>query len=173
MAAIREDIVKDGSQEVQSIYKPPRLWLQQPDWVNSLKEEESTIYDLLVEVYSAANEDQFRLLSMGVRAALDHVMIFLVEDVGSFEDKLKEMVKQEYISSRQKDILAIVIDSGSATAHRGFRPPPDLLKEMISVMEAIIREHYITGPMLKTLKNRIPPRPPRADSKPLPKNFEN
>ena len=159
-AAIREEITKEGSNEIQIIYKPPRLWMKCPDWVKGLKEEDNTIYGLLLEVYLAANDDQFRLLSLGVRAALDHVMTFMVKDIGGFEAKLDEMVNQGHISSKQKEMLAIVIDAGSATAHRGFKPPRDLLEQMVAAMEAIIRQHYLTGPMLETLKVRIPPRPP-------------
>lgn len=165
-AAIREKIVKKNTEGGQLIYKPPRLWLQQPKWVED-EAIDNTVYGLLVEVYSAANDNQFRLLAMGVRAVLDYVMTYLVNDIGGFEKKLDEMVKQEHISRKQKDMLLVVIDAGSATAHRGFKPPRDLLMQMIDVMGIIIRQHYITGPMLQTLKTHIPPRPSRADSKPL------
>ena len=62
------------------------------------------IYNLLVEVYSAANDEQFRLLAMGVRAVLDHVMTRIVGDIGGFERKLAEMVTKEHLSSRQKEM---------------------------------------------------------------------
>ncbi len=165
-AAIREKIVKDGSEITQLIYKPQRLWLQQPNWVEKLEEVDNTIYGLLVEVYSAANDDQFRLLSMGVRAALDHVMTYLIGDAGSFERKLDKMVEKKHISENQKDMLLVVIDAGSATAHRGYKPPRDLLEQMIAVMQIIIQQHYITGPMLQSLKLKIPPRPTPVESKP-------
>lgn len=165
-AAIREKIIKDNTEEDQLIYKPPRLWIQRPKWVEDLDSIDPTIYGLLLEVYSAANDDQFRLLSMGVRSALDHVMTYLVGDIGGFEKKLDEMVKKKHISENQKDLLLIVIDAGSATAHRGFRPAPALLEQMIAVMETIIRQLYLVGPMLETLKTQIPPRPPPAGSKP-------
>jgi hypothetical protein len=45
-------------------------------------------------------------------------------------------------------------------------PPKELLDEMVTVMEGIIREHYVTGPMLETARTRIPPRPPRQKSSP-------
>jgi dihydroxyacetone kinase DhaKLM complex PTS-EIIA-like component DhaM len=100
---------------------------------------------------------------MGVRSALDHVMDkILGADMGSFEANLHEMVKRGHITANQRDNLAIVIDAGSASTHRGFRPPRDLLDEMLAVMENIIRAHYITGPMLATAKTSIPPRPPRS-----------
>jgi Domain of unknown function (DUF4145) len=133
-------------------YEPPRLWRRAPDWLSSLQS--------LNEIYSATNVMQVRLLSMGVRSALDHVMDkILGADMGSFSAKLNEMVKRGHLTSTQKDNLEIVIDAGSASAHRGFKPSQDLLDEMLAVMESIIRNHYITGPMLKTAKTLIPPRP--------------
>jgi Domain of unknown function (DUF4145) len=125
-----------------------------------LKENDPDLKGLLDEVYSATNDKQVRLLSMGVRSALDHVMTkILGADVGSFSAKLDEMVKQNHITSRQRDNLHIVIEAGSASTHRSFKPPQALLDEMLAVTESIIRDHYITGPMLMTAKKMIPPRP--------------
>lgn len=80
-------------------------------------------------------------------------------DAGGFEAKLDEMVKQDHLTPKQRENLAIVIDAGSASTHRGFRPPRQLVEEMVIVMENVVREHYVTGPMLKTAKIQIPPRP--------------
>jgi hypothetical protein len=141
-------------------YEPPRLWRRAPHWLSSLHALDYALKELLDEIYSATNLNQVRLLSMGVRSALDHVMDkILGVDMGSFSAKLTEMVKRGHLTSTQKDNLEIVIDAGSASAHRGFKPSQDLLDEMISVMESIIRDHYITGPMLQTAKTLIPPRP--------------
>jgi hypothetical protein len=101
---------------------------------------------------------------MGVRTALDYVMIQIIGDVGGFENKLGEMVAQGHITEKQKKNLSTVIDAASAAAHRGFKPNRDLLEEMVSTMEGIIRDNYVTGPMLQTLTTLIPPRPPRAKS---------
>jgi hypothetical protein len=121
------------------------------------------LYHLLLEVYSAANDEQTRLLAMGVRAALDLTMIkVLGGDGGSFERKLEMMVEAEHLTAKQAENLSIVIDAGSASSHRGFNPPRELLDEMVGVMESIIREHYVTGPMLGTARALIPPRPPRV-----------
>jgi hypothetical protein len=141
-------------------YEPPRLWRRSPEWIDSLKENDPDLKGLLDEVYSATNDKQVRLLSMGVRSALDHVMTkILGADVGSFSATLDEMVKQNHITSRQRDNLHIVIEAGSASTHRSFKPPQALLDEMLAVTESIIRDHYITGPMLMTAKKMIPPRP--------------
>lgn len=141
------------------VYKPPRLWRRAPSWLDDVDPD---LKGLLSEVYSATNDQQVRLLSMGVRAVLDLMMNrILGEDVGGFERKLDEMVMRGHLTANQKENLATVIDAGSASTHRSFRPPKELLDEMVSTMEALVREHYISGPMLATAKTLIPPRPPR------------
>lgn len=147
--------------QFESFYKPPRTWFPTPNWVLKIEELDKDLYNLLLEVYSAANDEQSRLLSMGVRAALDHIMMRIVGDIGSFEEKLSKMVSEQYLTGKQKEMLDVIIDAGSAAAHRGYKPPRDLLENMIYVMDTIIRDYYITGPMLNTAKTLIPPRPPR------------
>jgi hypothetical protein len=121
---------------------------------------------LLKEVYSAANDDQAKLLSMGIRASLDHLMSKMIGgDVGGFEQKLSEMVKQDHLTKSQKESLEVVIDAGSASSHRGYRPSKELIVTMLMTMEGLIQNHYITGPMLATAKAHIPPRPPRHKPK--------
>jgi hypothetical protein len=152
-----------GSSElIEQTYEPPRLWRRAPNWLPSLASLDDDLNELLYEIYSATNPAQVRLLAMGVRSALDYVMAKMLEaDVGSFNDKLDRMVEREYLTPQQRDNLEIVIDAGSASQHRGFKPSQDLLDEMLAVMESIIRAHYITGPMLETAKKMIPPRPSR------------
>lgn len=156
------DYVPDPDREpsIRVAYVPPRRWRRPPDWLGELETLDSDLKDILDEVYSVTNDQQLRLLSMGVRAALDHMMIkILGADIGNFEKKLDKMVTDGHLTNRQKDNIAIVIDAGSASSHRGFKPPRELIKEMLSVMENLIREFYITNPMLKTAKMKIPPRP--------------
>ncbi len=146
----------------QRAYKPTRQWTRAPSWVSDIEEIDVDLKYLLDEVYSAANESQVRLLAMGVRAALDHTMCkVLGGDIGRFDEKLDMMVDRKQLAEIQKENLTIVIDAASASSHRGYKPPPELIKEMVVVMESIIREHYITKPMLETAKTLIPPRPPR------------
>ena len=160
----REDVEEEyaGWELVRTTYKPPRLWHHPPQWLGSLEEIDADLKGLLDEVYLATNDQQIRLLAMGVRSVLDHVMtLILGGDIGEFGQKLKAMVGKNHLTEKQAENISIVIDAGSASTHRGFKPPHDLVEEMVVVMENIVREHYITGPMLKTAKKMIPPRPPR------------
>jgi hypothetical protein len=143
-------------------FQPPRLWAWPPSWIGELETLDNDLFGLLTEVYSAANDEQVRLLSMGTRTALDHLMnVVLGADFGSFEKKLSEMVTKGHLTANQKTELETVIDAGSASSHRGFRPPRQLIQVMLATMEGVVQNHYITGPMLKTAASLIPPRPPR------------
>jgi hypothetical protein len=144
-------------------FQPPRLWAWPPDWLDDLEGLDSDLFGLLREVYSAANDEQVRLLSMGTRTALDHLMnVMLDGDFGSFEGKLSEMVAKGHLTGKQKEDLETVIDAGSASSHRAFRPPRQLIQAMLVTVEGLVRNHFVTGPMLKTAKSLIPPRPKRA-----------
>lgn len=160
---------RDPAGEPESInFQPARLWRRPPTWVDDLEAIDVDLKGLLDEVYLACNDQQVRLLSMGVRSALDHVMtLILGGDVGSFEQKLDAMVTADHLSPNQRENIGVVIDAGSASSHRGFRPARQLVEEMVVVMENIVREHYITGPMMQTARTMIPPRPPRQ-TKPVP-----
>ena len=159
---IFEELAQEEGEEPRSqiTYAPPRLWHQPPKWLSDLEQYDPDLKGLLDEVYSATHDKQIRLLSMGVRSVLDRMMsLALGGDVGSFKQKLAVMIKEDHFTAKQADNLEIVIDAGSASTHRGFKPPRELLKEMVIVMESLVREHYITGPMLQTARAKIPPRP--------------
>jgi hypothetical protein len=143
-------------------FQPPRLWAWPPEWIGELEALDNDLFGVLTEVYSAANDEQVRLLSMGTRTALDHLMnVVLGADYGPFEKKLIEMVAKGHLTAKQNDELQTVIDAGSASSHRAFRPPRQLIQAMLATMEGLVQNHYITGPMLKTAVSLIPPRPPR------------
>jgi hypothetical protein len=155
-----------GTDLLEITYDPPRKWRRAPDWVEQLEAVDGDLKALLDELYEATNDAQPRLLSMGVRAVLDQVMVAIVGDVGTFEQKLAKMVADGHLSANQRDMLETVIDAGSSATHRGFRPPRNLLLEMMVVMEGIVRDHFITRETLLQLKRLIPPKPPRRGHKP-------
>lgn len=165
---LREEITGDviDADNPQVRYKPRRLWARPPSWVGKLWQVNPGLSDLLDEVYSATNEHQTRLLAMAIRTALDYAMNNIVGDMGGFEEKLQEMVAQGHLSANDQKNLAIVVDAGSATSHRGYKTSDRAhLQEMLTVMENVIRNHYITGPALLAMRKTIPPRPPRQSKK--------
>ncbi len=157
-----------GERLIEFTISPPRLWRRLPDWLPRLEPAEPDLCDLLREVYRATHDGQVRLLASGVRTSLDYVMTKIVGDVGEFSAKLTAMQAAGHLSATQRDMLETVIDVGSAAVHRGFKPQRELLEEMLITMETIIRDHYLTGPALRSMKTLVPPRPPRAAKPPKP-----
>jgi Domain of unknown function (DUF4145) len=106
-------------------FQPPRLWRSPPDWLGTIAASDPDLHGLMCEVYSCANDAQVRSLSMGIRAVLDRLMFRMLadNDIGSFDAKLTELVKRGHLAQHQKELLAVVIDAGSASSHRGYRPP--------------------------------------------------
>lgn len=160
-ASIREEFwFSEWDQEdIQITYYPPRIKRRRPDWLDHLDDRDAVLYNLLNEVYEAADYGHHRLMSMGIRSVMDHVMTYLVKDIGGFEQKLDALVEQKIISEKQRELYDTVIEGGSAAAHRGYKPPWALLENMLELMEYLINHIYISGPMLEAAKVHIPPRP--------------
>jgi hypothetical protein len=123
-------------------FQPPRLWRRPPEWLDELQDIDADLHSLLEEVYSAANDAQVRLLSMGTRTAVDHLMnVVLGGDYGAFEEKLSQMRTAGHITEAQKESLQIVIDAGSASSHRGYKPARQLIHAMLMTMEEGVRRN--------------------------------
>jgi hypothetical protein len=148
----------DGRPEPMIKYFPSPTPRHRPVWVDKLPDE---LEGLMVEIYEARRGPSVRLIAMGVRAVVDFVMRAEIGDSGGFEEKLKRLLDKGLISEKQLDTLATVVDAGSAAGHRGFKPAVELIDGMLDVIESLLQQHYIVGPMVATLKTTIPPRPPR------------
>ena len=149
--------------DVEITYYPPRIKRRRPDWLDKLEDHDPELIDLLNEVYDAVDYGHHRLLAMGIRSVMDRVMTMLVGDVGGFEQKLDALVEQEVIAGGQRELFDTVIEGGSAAAHRGYKPAWDMLENMLALMEYLIHQTYISGPMLQTAKKHIPPRPKQTE----------
>lgn len=111
-----------------------------PSWAPDLP---TNIMNLLLEVYSAANYQLFNVATMGVRAVVDLTLNSLVGDIGGFEQKLKEAVKQGLIEQRYEDPLSSIIESGHAASHRGHTYDRKSFELIMSILEQLLHRIYI------------------------------
>ena len=118
-------------------YFPPRIARQVPRWLTRVKDKEIT--SLLHEVYTALQADCARLAMMGCRTILDRMMVAAVGDVGTFEQKLDQMVVEQLLAKPHRDVLHAAIDAGSASAHRGYLPPWPVLDHVVSIVEHLVQ----------------------------------
>lgn len=151
----------DDFEEIVTLY-PPRSNRKKPDWIKEIDETEPSLKALLDEVYVAVDGNALRLTAMGIRSVFDHVMHEKVGDHGSFASNLTAFEEAKFISSTQKETLQIVIEVGSATIHRGFRPSAENIDAILGVMESVVKSIYLDHPNVQKIK--IPPRPPPIKS---------
>jgi hypothetical protein len=113
---------------------------------------------LLVEVYVAIERKLLTLASMGLRAIIDMVCLEQVGDKGSFKEKLNALCKIEVISRKQTEVLLTVIDSGNASAHRGFTPDEVDIDTVLGVVEHLLSTVYVHPKGAAELAKKTPAR---------------
>ncbi|MHB8534570.1 MAG: DUF4145 domain-containing protein [Sulfuricaulis sp.] len=128
-----------------------------PDWYKRLPDN---VRALLDEVYLGLSNNMHALPSMGLRTVIDMVCVDLVGDIGSFADKLKALRSHGYVSDREKAILEIAIDVGSASAHRGHNPSMEDINSLLDICEHLLKGVYVLPATSEVLRKAVPPRGP-------------
>jgi hypothetical protein len=113
---------------------PPPSFRPRPKWYARLDERYRLILD---EVYLALDHGMFFIASTGTRTALDSLIVDRIEDIGDFKEKIDELVKRAILEPDLGELLRKVIDAGSASAHRGFKPDAESIKTMMDITEQI------------------------------------
>jgi len=129
-----------------------------PSWAGfRLALHDETLHHLLSSVYKAMNNEMPVLAAIGMRTSFDRISELLeVDSELSFAKKLDALRKQGHISEVQKEFLEMLVDAGSAAAHRGWKPEPQHLETMLEVLEALIRDHFILKNEIAKFKGLIP-----------------
>ena len=128
---------------------------------------------MLVEVYKAYDKDLLILASGGIRTCFDIVSTSLGIDPNlSFAKKLEKLRDGGHVTEKEKDNLAVLVEAGNASAHRGWSPQSQDVSILLNILENFIEntiikpiEKKILEKMAPTIKERIPPRPPRPPRK--------
>jgi hypothetical protein len=135
------------------IYRPIPAWHGKVPW---------GLGRLLSEIYSAIQANSKSLSIMGARAVVEHVVNEKVGDKGTFDKNLDGLVGAGFLSQRNKESLSAAIDAGSAAIHRGFQPSDDDVNHVMDIVENMVQSVYISEQAGTSLKQRVPPRPPRS-----------
>ncbi|MET4442851.1 hypothetical protein ABIB75_001112 [Bradyrhizobium sp. GM2.2] len=150
----------DGS--VTHAYYPSPVSRQQPSWLQymrlGLDAVEETIGDLIYEVYRAVDSKQYRLAAMGIRAALEQVMILKVGDNGTFKKNLDAFQQGGFISTIQREAMRATLDVGDAAMHRGYTPNEGDLRIALDVLDGVCAPIFGHGDEAKKMGKRVPPR---------------
>ena len=62
---------------------------------------------------------------------------------GGFKAKIDLMKDEGFIGDTEKDILTVIVDAGSASAHRALSPKPDILETIIDTVENFLQRQFI------------------------------
>jgi len=135
---------KDSSDEII-----PKKWI--------FELENKNIFELLIEVYNAANGNLNRLAVMGIRSLIDYYLNAVVGDVGGFSKKLTEAKNKNILSEQQHNILSLAVEAGNSVTHRENTLDKKDIFEIINVIESIFYQE-VSLSRLKIIESRIPKR---------------
>jgi len=129
-------------------YYPPLPLRIKPVWYGYLTDDYQAI---LNEVYNALDNSLFFLASTGIRTALDRLIVEKIGDAGSFNTKLKKLVTNKIIDETEERMLLAVIDAGSASAHRSYKPDIESINHMMDILETIFYKLVVEPEIKKEL----------------------
>jgi len=154
---------KNGKPIININYHPPAISRAEPKWLSDLgdllsSQQEIYISELLREIYSALHNDSRRLVIMGIRALIEHLMIAEVTDGGSFEKNLDKFQHEGYLSAKQREIIEPILEAGHATMHRKYHPSSDDVVTAVEITESLVETIYVHSDKANKLKERVPKR---------------
>jgi hypothetical protein len=126
-----------------------------PEWRDKLPPEQKV---LLEEIYRSLDAENLTLPMMGTRALVDMLMLEKVGDSGGFREKLKKFESAGYVSAKGREVLDVVLDLGSAAAHRGHASSGSEVQSVIDIVEDILRTVYVYPKVVEKLKDATPQR---------------
>lgn len=154
---------------------PAKSKRQTPEWFNyGINPSTIDSYELdsaLRELYGALDNDLSVLSAIGVRTVFDIASELLgVPGDFPFSKKLKKLAEEKYITEGDKEHLGVLIEAGSAAAHRGFRPSTSDLDVLMSTLENFLYSSFVLpakqeahAQQVDRVKKNVPVRPPKTD----------
>lgn len=136
-------------------YWPSPAKRSYPEWMSKYGIQVPNVEKLdevVLELYTALDADLRRLSAVGVRTTFDVASEILgVGQELSFRAKLSKLVDLGHIGAPDKDRLAAIIDAGSASAHRGWKPELADLSVMMDILEHFIFVAFVEPARRKSL----------------------
>jgi hypothetical protein len=147
---------------VETTYWPSAAHRKPPEWLQKISKADKTLGKLLIEMYAALNNDLRVLAAIGARTAFDRSSELLhIDPALPFNEKLDELLSIGKIGKDERGTLEVLVDAGSAAAHRGWTPKATELNTMMVIVEAFLYRAFILDDRLQKLKAAVPPKPTR------------
>jgi len=140
-------------------YWPPPSKRTKPDWLDDLAFKDYDLFRLLGDVYTALDSNLDVLAAIGMRTVFDRSAELLnIDPKLPFVRKVEELEEKGEITAKEKPVISVLIDAGSAAAHRGWRPKHSELSAMASILESFIHRAFIIDSVGADLKKKVPPK---------------
>ncbi|WP_067319577.1 DUF4145 domain-containing protein [Mesorhizobium sp. AA23] len=142
------ELGEPDSEHIETLsYWPALSKRQKPEWLDDFGVhigDADELEQAIREVYGALDADLPILAAIGMRTCFDVAAILLgVEDNLPFAKKLDELVRLQKIGGVDKDRLALLVDAGSASVHRGWKPKPKELETLAEILEHFVFEAFV------------------------------
>lgn len=142
------DAGEEDSELIETLsYWPAPSKRPKPEWLWDFGEGIADAHRLeqaIMEVYGALDADLPILAAIGMRTCFDVAAILLgIDEDLPFAKKLDELVQRKKIGGVDKDRLALLVDAGSASVHRGWRPKPKELDTLAEILEHFVFEAFV------------------------------
>ena len=137
---MRREFVFSEYEGVEVQYFPPPISRTKPHWIEQLPKDEQ---ELLLEVYTALAADARRIATMGARTLVDMFILRKIGDQGGFEQKLKRLESDGFLSTRNREVLEAALEAGHASAHRGFAPDAEQLSTVMDIVENLLHSDLL------------------------------
>lgn len=123
--------------------------------ISSFGLDKAPLKDALGELYGALENDLNTLASIGIRTTFDIASELLgVKPELTFTKKLDKLVELGHIGVVDRDRLDALVDAGSASAHRGWKPSQDEVSIMADVLEHFIHAAIVAPEDRKLLDQK-------------------
>lgn len=148
---------------------PAALKRPLPNWATSIRLLDENLGSLFADIYGCLNSDLRVPATVAIRTAFDSASEILgIDPAKRFGEKLDDLRDSGKISVDERTTLDVVVDAGSAAAHRGWRPTNDHLDTLVSLIETFFHRTFVLGDEAKRIKAAMPSRQRRQASSPPP-----
>ena len=155
---LRKSYMFSENEEADVSFHPPVKSRSVPKWQYFLPKAQRQV---LKEIYAALDAESVRLPMMGARTLIDMLMLDKVGDVGGFQDKLKKLVTNGFLSTQNRDVLDAALEAGNAASHRGHLPSGMEVRSVMDIVENMLQAAYVFPKVAQDLRKLTPGRPPK------------
>lgn len=158
-------------------YWPALLKRTKPAWlihISGKGGERAALKDALSELYGALDGDLRALAAIGIRTCFDIAAELLgIDSTLTFAKKLDELVRAGHIAALDRSRLEALVEAGSASAHRGWRPSAEDVETMADALEHFLHSAFVAPEEKKALDAKIAAMKGNVPKRPKPKKNDN